>query len=136
MKRNFSGMTAQQAPSPRIARQALVSLPGRLQIAFQKPHCTRLTQAFASTRISNREMIVEGIDWNRLARSHRITRLPATLRDRDRPKGNGFSGASVTDVMDQRSTSAMRALYQFMKKLMPRLMVRNTAMMSAIASMA
>ena len=37
---------------------------------------------------------------------------------------------------DQRSTSAMRALYQFMNRLMPRLMVRNTSMMSAMASMA
>src|SRR3979409_531257 len=36
----------------------------------------------------------------------------------------------------QRSTSAVRALYQFMKRLMPRLMVRNTSMMSAMASMA
>ena len=35
-----------------------------------------------------------------------------------------------------RSTSAMRALYQFMNRLMPRLMVRNTSMMSAIASIA
>src|SRR5713101_819620 len=136
MKRNFSGTTAQQAPSPRIARQPLVSLPGTLQIAFQKPHCTRLTLAFASTRINNTEMIVEGFDGNRLARSHLITRLPAALRYRARSKGSGFSGASVTDVMDQRSTSAMRALYQFMKKLMPRLMVRNTAMMRAMASMA
>src|SRR2546429_9954059 len=135
MKRTYSGITAQQAPSPRIGRQALV-LPGTLQIAFQKPHCTRLTHAFASTRISNREMIVEGIDENRLARSHLITRLPVVPRCRDRPKGSGFSGASVTDVMDQRSTNAMRALYQFMKRLMPRLMVRKTAMISAMASMA
>ena len=37
-------MTAQQAPSPRIARQAPVWLPGTIQIAFQKPHCTKLTQ--------------------------------------------------------------------------------------------
>src|SRR5258705_6017576 len=136
MKRTFSGITAQQAPSPRIARQALVSLLGTLQIAFQKPHCTRLTHAFASKRISNREMIVEGIDGNRLARSHLITRLPVAVRYRDRSRESGFSGASVTDVMDQRSTSAMRALYQFMKKLMRRLMVRNTAMMSAMASIA
>src|SRR6478752_7827371 len=92
MKRNFSGMTAQQAPSPRIARQALVSLPGRLQIAFQKPHCTRLTHAFASTRISNSEMIVEGIDWNRLARSHRITLLPATLRHDECDSFDGLTG--------------------------------------------
>ena len=56
--------------------------------------------------------------------------------DRAPPNGSGFSGADVSDVMAQRSTSAMRALYQFMNRLMPRLMVRNTAMMSAIASIA
>src|SRR6266436_9524916 len=104
MKRNFSGITAQQAPSPRIARQAPVWLSGTLQIAFQKPHCTRLTHAFASRKISSREMTVEGIDWNRLARSHPIRLPPPALRDRDRLKGSGFSGASVTEVIGQRST--------------------------------
>src|SRR5258707_15856679 len=109
MKRNFSGITAQQAPSPRIARQAPVWLSGTLQIAFQKPHCTKLTHAFASRKISSSEMTLEGIDENRLARSHRIARPLPTLRGRERPKGSGFSGASVMEVIDQRSTSAMRA---------------------------
>jgi hypothetical protein len=35
MKRYFSGITAQQAPSPRIDRQAPVWSPGTDQIAFQ-----------------------------------------------------------------------------------------------------
>src|SRR5882724_12516855 len=118
MKRNFSGSTAQQAP---------VWLSGTLQIAFQKPHCSRLTHAFASRKISSREITVEGIEENRLVRSHPIT-PPLPLRDRDRPTGSGFSGASAIEVIAQRSTSAMRALYQFMNRLMPRLMVRNTSM--------
>src|ERR1700704_890239 len=105
MNRYFSGMTAQQAPSPRIARQAPVWLLGNVQIAFQKPHCTKLTHAFASRKISSSEITVEGIDENRLARSHRIARLLPTLRGRDLPNGSGFSGASVNDVIDQRSTS-------------------------------
>src|ERR1700704_257347 len=103
-----------------------------IQIAFQKPHCTKLTHAFASRKISRSEMTDEGIDENRLVRNQRIARPLPTLRGRDLPNGSGFSGASVNDVIDQRSTSAMRALYQFMK----RLMVRNTPMMSAMASMA
>ena len=136
MKRYFSGITAQQAPRPRSARQALESLPDTIQIALVMPHCTKLTQAFASRKISSSEMMLEGIEENRLARSHLITRPPPGRRGRAPPKGNGFSGADVSVVIAQRSTSAMRALYQFMKKLMPRLMVRNTAMISAIASMA
>src|SRR6266436_7117607 len=106
MKRNFSGITAQQAPSPRIARQAPVWLSGTLQIAFQKPHCSRLTHAFASRKISSREITVEGIEENRLARSHPIT-PPLPLRERDRPTGSGFSGASAIEVIAQRSTSAI-----------------------------
>ena len=111
-------------------------MSGTVQIAFQKPHCTKLTHAFASRKISSSEMTDEVIDENRLARSHRIARPLPTLRGRDLPNGSGFSGASVNDVIDQRSTSAMRALYQFMNRLMPRLMVRNTSMISAMASMA
>src|SRR5882757_509889 len=98
MKRNFSGITAQQAPIPRIARQAPVWLSGTVQIAFQKPHCPRLTNAFASSKISSSETMVEGIDGNRLARNHPMARRLAVLRDRDRPNGSGFSGASVTAV--------------------------------------
>ena len=129
-------MTAQQAPSPRIARQAAVSLPGTLHTAFQTPHCAKLAQPFASTKIRSRLTMVEGIEKNRFCRSHPTKWPPNVRRDRGRLKGSGSCGASVTDVIAQRSTSAMRALYQFMKKLMPRLMVRNTIMMSAMASMA
>src|SRR5260370_38687970 len=117
MKRSFSGMTAQQAPSPRTARQALVSLPGTLQTAFQKPHCARPTSAFASTKNNSSVTIDEEIDANRLARSQLMARPVIVLPDR--LKGSGFPGASVTEVMAQCSTSAMLALYQFMKKLMP-----------------
>src|SRR4051794_6125306 len=136
MKRSFSGITAQQAPRPRTARQAVGLLSGTSQTAFQYPHCTRLTNAFASTEISSSETMLEVIDENRLARSQPMARPTKVLRDRDVPKGSGFPGACVTVVMDQRSTSAMRALYQFMNRLMPRLMVRNTSMISAMASMA
>src|SRR5438309_1112051 len=97
MKRYFSGITAQQAPRPRSARQAAVSLPETVQIAFKKPHCTRLTQALPSRKIRSREMMDCGIDENRLARSHPITRLLAGRRDR--PIGSGFSGNDVSVVM-------------------------------------
>src|SRR4051812_33063787 len=113
MKRYFSGITAQQAPIPRSARQAPVWLSGTVQIALTKAHCTKLMPAFASSRISSSEMMDEVIDGNRLARSHRIARPPPTARGRDLTRGSGFSGASVNDVIAQRSTSAMRALYQF-----------------------
>ena len=96
----------------------------------------KLTHAFASKKISSREMTVEGIEENRLARSQPIARPLPLLRDRDRPEGSGSCGASVNDVIGQRSDSAMRALYQFMNRLMPRLIVRNTPMMSAIDSIA
>ena len=96
----------------------------------------KLTHAFASKKISSREMTVEGIEENRLARSQPIARPLPLLRDRDRPEGSGSCGASVNDVIGQRSDSAMRALYQFMNRLMPRLIVRNTPMMSPIDSMA
>jgi len=38
--------------------------------------------------------------------------------------GGRTRGAVVASVMDQRSTSAIRALYQFMNRLIDRLMVR------------
>src|SRR5437879_11502386 len=99
MKRYFSGITAQQAPSPRIDRQAAVWSPGRDQIAFQKPHCTRLTSALPSSAMSSSEMIEDVTEANRLARSQRTTRLPGTLRDRALLNGSGLCGASVIDVM-------------------------------------
>src|SRR6201984_873178 len=74
MKRIFSGMTAQQAPTPRSARHALVLLPGTLQIASQIPHCARLNSAFASRKTKTRVMIDEKIEENRLARSQRSAR--------------------------------------------------------------
>src|SRR6185295_5606015 len=99
MKRYFSGITAQQAPSPRIDRQAPVWSPGTVQIAFQKPHCTRLTSALPSTAISSSEMTLDVTDANRLARSHRTARPPIVLRERALLNGSGFSGASDIDVM-------------------------------------
>src|SRR6266403_6265967 len=101
MKRIFSGITAQQAPSPRIARQASLWPAGAVQIAFQKPHCTRLTHALASRKISSSEITVEGIDENRLARSHPIT-PPLALSERGRPTGSGLFGISAIAVIDQR----------------------------------
>src|SRR5438552_17135401 len=99
MKRYFSGVAPQQAPSPRIDRQAAVWSPGRDQIAFQKPHCTRLTSALPGSAISSREMIEDVTEANRLARSQRIARPPGTLRDRALLNGSGFCGASDTDLM-------------------------------------
>ncbi len=113
-----------------------MSLPGTLHTAFQNAHCTRPAAAFASTNSNSSVTIVEEIDANRLTRSHPMARPTMVRPDRDRLKGSGVPGASVTEVMAQRSTSAIRALYQFMNRLMPRLMVRNTSMMIAIASMA
>src|ERR1700759_570320 len=112
MKRYFSGITAQQAPSPRAARQALESSAGAL-------HSTRVTTLLA-------------IDENRLARSQRTTRLPP----RGDRAGVNVAVSVVVAVMTYRSTNAMRALYQFMNRLMDREMVRNTSMISAIASIA
>ena len=48
-----------------------------------------------------RKMMDEVIDENRLARSHRIARPPPTARGRALPRGSGFSGASVNDVIAQ-----------------------------------
>src|ERR1035438_3104652 len=112
MKRSFSGITAQQAPSLRTARQAEVSLPGTLQTASQMPHRARPNSIFASSRIKSSDIIDEAIDENRLARSQRSARPPRPRFERD-GKERGLCGASVTEAMDQRSTSAMRALYQF-----------------------
>ena len=80
-------------------------------------------------------MMVEVIDENRLARSHRVTGF-ASHPVRGRLVERVACGTSNVVATAQRSTSAMRALYQFMNRLMPRLMVRNTAMISAIASIA
>src|SRR4051812_35823822 len=100
MKRSFSGMTAQQAPSPRTARQAALLLPsGTLQTALSQPHCTRLTSPLPSTRMSSSEMMVEGMVANRLARSHAMI-LPANERwMRGRADGSGLSGMSEIAVM-------------------------------------
>src|ERR1700693_6423049 len=99
MKRNFSGMTAQQAPSPRTARQALVSLPGTVQTAFQKPHCARLANAFTSTAISSSDTTVEEIDANKLARSQPIARRGGVRPERDRLEGSGFSRGFGPDCL-------------------------------------
>src|SRR6516162_4516422 len=90
MKRYFSGITAQQAPSPRAARQALESLAGVLQTASIRPHCTNDTSAFASTANSTTVTMLLVIDENRLARSQRTARLP--------PRGDR-AGRSVVSEM-------------------------------------
>src|SRR5258708_29223888 len=90
MKRYFSGITAQQAPMPRAARHALVSLPGTVQTASQMPHCTKLTTIFASSANSSSVMTVEVIEENRLARSQRSTGL-ASQPVRGRLEGRGAS---------------------------------------------
>src|SRR5262249_7338940 len=95
MKRYFSGITAQQAPMPRAARQALVSLPGTVQTALRRPHETRLTSAFASTANSTSVVIVEVIDENRLARIQRVTGL-ASQPVRTRAVGRRSFGTSVS----------------------------------------
>src|ERR1700741_4601737 len=81
MKRYFSGMTAQQAPSPRAARQALVSLPGTLKTASQRPHCARLATIFTSSAIRSSVIRLEEIDENKLARSQRQARRVALEPD-------------------------------------------------------
>src|ERR1700760_3989314 len=135
MKRYFSGITAQQAPMPCAARQALVSLPGAVHTALRMPHRTRFRSAFASTAPRTSVVIVEPIEENKLARIQRVTGL-AFQPVRTRSVGRGLLGTSVSVVIAQRSVSAMRALYQFMNRLMLREIVRNTSMISAIASIA
>src|SRR6185436_5980147 len=99
MKRYFSGITAQQAPSPRIDRQAPVWSPGTDQIAFQRPHCTRLSRALPNSATRSREITEDVIEAKRFARSQRMTRPPGTLRDRALLNGSGFCGASEIDDM-------------------------------------
>src|SRR5581483_4721547 len=135
MKRYFSGMTAQQAPMPRAARQAVVSLAGTVQTALRMPHATRFRSALPSTTIRISVVIVEPIEGNKLARIQRVTGL-ASQPLRTRLVGRGLLGTSVRTVIAQRSVSAMRALYQFMNRLMLSEMVRNTSMISAIDSIA
>ena len=96
MKRSFSGMTAQQAPSPRTARQAAVLLgSGTLQTALSQPHSTRLIRPLPSTRMSSSETMVEGMVGNRLVRSQRMTR-PTKVRC---TRGRGRSGMSDMTVI-------------------------------------
>lgn len=95
MKRYFSGMIAQQAPTPRTARQALESFAGVNQTALAMPHCTKLKIPLASTASSTTERMPFGIDENRLARSQRSTGFPICGRRAAR----GTSGMSVIAVM-------------------------------------
>src|SRR5262250_336347 len=113
MKRYFSGITAQQAPSPRAARQALVSLPGTVQTAFRMPHCTKPISIFASSANRSSVMMVEVIDENRLVRIQRSAGLESQ-NVRGRPEDREACGESAVMAMAQRSTSAICALYQFM----------------------
>src|SRR5580704_4062654 len=62
MKRYFSAMTAQQAPSPRAARQALESFPGVAQTASQMPHCTSPYSALTSSASSRSVITLDEID--------------------------------------------------------------------------
>src|SRR3569833_2455763 len=99
MKRNFSGITAQQAPRPRTARQALELLSGTDQTAFKIPHCTRLATAFASRANSSTKTMLDAIEENRLARSQPTARPIRLLRHRARSNGSGFPGTCVSVVM-------------------------------------
>src|SRR5512140_21568 len=104
MKRYFSGITAQQAPSPRTARQALESLAGTSQTAFAIPHCVKPTSAFTSTAPITSVMMLFDIDENKLARSQRSAGLPACGRRAAR-------GTSATSVMS--------ALHQLDARIVP-----------------
>src|SRR6185437_4529406 len=106
MKRYFSGITAQQAPTPRAVRQALVSLPGTDQIASRMPHCAKPAIIFTSSPNNSKVMMVEVSDENRLARSQRVTGY-ASQPLRGRLVGRGTRGASNVLAMAQRSTSAI-----------------------------
>src|SRR5215813_7976845 len=99
MKRSFSGITAQQAPMPRAARQAAVSLPETVQIASRMPHLTSPNSIFAIRNASSSVVIVEGIDANKLARSQRSRRPPAPVLDR--AKEREFRGASTAELIGQ-----------------------------------
>src|SRR5919197_528301 len=99
MKRYFSGITAQQAPIPRIDRQGPVWSPGRDQIAFTKPHCTRLSSALPSSTLRITVMSDDVTEPNRLARSQRTTVPPGVLPARELSKGSGSCGTSDIDVM-------------------------------------
>src|ERR1700760_3868233 len=119
MKRYFSGITAQQAPMPCAARQVLVSLPGTVQTALRMPQATRFTIALPSTTARISVVIVDPTDENRLVRIQRSAGL-AFQPLRTRAVGRGLFGTSVKGAIAQRSVSAMRALYQFMNRLMLR----------------
>src|SRR5215475_2470803 len=95
----------------------------------------RFTIAFPSTTARIKVVIVEAIEENRLARIQRVTGF-ASQPVRTRAVGRGLFGTSISVAIAQRSVSAMRALYQFMNRLMLSEMVRNTSMISAIASIA
>src|SRR4029453_6274634 len=98
MKRSFSGITAQQAPRPRTARQAAVLLAsGTLQTALSHPHCTRLISPLPSTSRSSSVMMVEGMVANRFVRSHAMT-SPAAVRF-TRGRARGLSGISDMTVI-------------------------------------
>src|SRR5215469_11561467 len=94
MKRYFSGMTAQQAPRPRAARQALELPAGAHQTASRMPQVTSEISAFTSSAESTSVVRLDDIDENRLARSHRHARVCADdVRTIER------SWTSVADVM-------------------------------------
>src|ERR1700752_4765084 len=96
MKRSFSGMTAQQAPSPRTARQAAGLLAsGTLQTALSHPHCTRLHNPLPSRSSSSSVMMVEGMVANKLARIQTMA-APTGVRC---TRGRGVSGMSDMTVI-------------------------------------
>src|SRR3954452_14325906 len=101
MKRYFSGMIAQHAPTPRTARQALESFAGTSQTALAMPHCTKLKMAFASTASKMTETMPFGIDENKLVRSQRSTGLPICGRRAARG-ASGISAIAVMSALHQR----------------------------------
>src|SRR5690242_4050440 len=99
MKRIFSGITAQHAPMPRTARQALVLvLSGTLQTASQIPHCARLNSIFVNRNTSTSVTTEEKIDANRFSRSQRNAR-PLAPRPEEEAGARELCGVAVSDVI-------------------------------------
>ena len=84
---------------------------------------------------------VENQDVNRFARIQASGPRSIGGMPRDTASGTPATEVAVAilaevSLIAQRSNSAMRALYQFIEKLIERLMARNTAMISAMPSIA
>src|SRR5690348_15056292 len=118
MKRHFSAITPQHAPSPRAAWQALAS--GR-NTALVKVHSTMPGRnAIASARITSVAMVL-GTSANRFA-------LMRAARPEVRPgAGRAAIGWKTVAMVPQRSRIADFLLYQFISAEVDSDMVRYTA---------